>query len=66
MGGDVAKALEYVLSSPAEVDGNLEPANIVDAVCKLARAIYALAEVMEKQGAGKSELKKESEVISRC
>lgn len=43
----IALAIERSLISPNEADSNLEPANIVDAICQLARAISRLAIAVE-------------------
>ena len=43
----VAKALKSVFISPNVADSNLEPANIVDVLDRLARAIFALADAIE-------------------
>ncbi len=42
----LAAALEYALVSPNVADSNLEPANIVDALASLARAIHRLADAI--------------------
>lgn len=34
--------------SPNELDSNMETANIVDAICRLSRSIFKLAEVIDK------------------
>ena len=43
----IARAIEYTLMSPNEVDQNLESANVVDGLFAIARAIRRLAEVLE-------------------
>lgn len=48
-----AEALRATFISPNELDSNWEPANVVDALCQIARAINRLAEALEKQGAVK-------------
>jgi hypothetical protein len=47
MSEDIAKALRDTLISPNEADSNLEPANVVDGLFKIARAILRLAEAIE-------------------
>ena len=54
MSGDietVAAALQDVFISPNEADSNLEPANVVDGLFAIARAIHRLADVVDG-GAG--------------
>jgi hypothetical protein len=46
---NLARALEYALVSPNEFDRNLEPANVVDALYALARAVHHLADALEQQ-----------------
>jgi len=41
-------ALMQTLRSTNEADSNMEPANVVDALCHIARAINRLAEAVEK------------------
>lgn len=43
----VAQALLQTLISPNESDSNFESANVVDALCKIARAIHHVAEAIE-------------------
>lgn len=43
----IARALHETLISPNESDANLEPANVVDGLFAIARAIYRLAECFE-------------------
>jgi hypothetical protein len=43
----VADAIRATLISPNVADSNFEPANVVDALALIARAIYRLAEVIE-------------------
>ena len=45
---DIAQAIRDCLISPNESDQNLEPANVVDALAAIARAISRLAEAVEK------------------
>ena len=45
---DVAKALFKTLMSVNETDSNLEPANVVDALCNIARSIHHLANAVEE------------------
>jgi hypothetical protein len=42
----VADAIDRNVTSPNEPDLNLEPANVVDALCSIARAIDHLANVI--------------------
>jgi hypothetical protein len=42
-------ALERALVSPAELDSNLESCNIVDGLCRLARAITKLADAVKSR-----------------
>jgi hypothetical protein len=42
----VADAIDRNFTSPNEPDLNLEPANVVDALCSIARAIDHLANVI--------------------
>jgi hypothetical protein len=49
----IANALEYAFVSPNVADNNLEPANIVDVLDKLARAGFALAESIDRLAATK-------------
>jgi len=44
---DVAKALRETLISPNECDANLEPANVVDGLFAIARALVAVAKAIE-------------------
>jgi hypothetical protein len=45
----VADAIRETLISPNELDKNLEPANIVDALYAIARAINRLADEVERK-----------------
>lgn len=47
---EVAKALLKTLISPNEHDSNFEPANVVDALFAIARAIERLAEAITMNG----------------
>jgi hypothetical protein len=42
-----AEAIENTLVSPNEHDRNLEPANVVDGLFAIARAIHRIADVLE-------------------
>jgi hypothetical protein len=42
------EALHYVLASPNESDRNGEPANVVDGLFAIARAILKLAEAVDR------------------
>jgi hypothetical protein len=44
---DVAQALRETLISPNECDANLEPANVVDGLFAIARALMAVAKAIE-------------------
>jgi hypothetical protein len=44
---DFAQALREALISPNECDANLEPANVVDGLFALARALVAVAQAIE-------------------
>ena len=44
---DVAQALRETLISPNECDSNLEPANVVDGLFAIARALVAVAKAIE-------------------
>ena len=44
----IARALEYTLSSPNVSDSNMEPANVVDVLDKIALAILHHAKAVEK------------------
>lgn len=46
----IADVLEYVLVSPNETDSNLEPANVVDGLFAIARALGRVANALEKLG----------------
>jgi hypothetical protein len=46
----VLEGLRYVFTSPNEADSNLETANIVDGLYRLARAIDRLAVEVSKTG----------------
>jgi hypothetical protein len=43
----VAEAILYTLHSPNEVDRNLEPANVVDGLFAIARALNKVAAALE-------------------
>ena len=45
-----AAALRDVFESPNEADRNLEPANVVDGLFAIARAIHRLAETLARPG----------------
>ena len=45
-----AAALRDVFVSPNEADRNLEPANAVDGLFAIARAIHRLAETVDRPG----------------
>jgi len=45
---DLSEALRACLFSPAEMDINLESANVVDGLFAIARAINGLSSTMEK------------------
>ena len=45
---EIAQALKATLISPNECDRNLEPANVVDGLFAIARAIERLAVAVEK------------------
>jgi len=47
MNNSTAQALRDTLVSPNVADSNFEPANVVDALDKIACAIFRLAEVIE-------------------
>jgi hypothetical protein len=44
----IAQAIRDCFISPNETDSNFEPCNIVDALCKIARAGYAIRDAIEK------------------
>jgi hypothetical protein len=44
----VANALRETLISPNESDSNLEPANVVDGLFAIARALVAVAQAIER------------------
>lgn len=46
----LARAIEFALTSPNEMDSNMETANIVDGVYRLARAIEHLAKAVDTVG----------------
>jgi len=46
---DVAAALQSTLISPNESDSNLEPANVVDGLFAIARAIDHLADTIQSE-----------------
>jgi hypothetical protein len=48
---DLVEALGYVFVSPNEADSNYEAANVVDGLYALSRAVYALADAIEKKDA---------------
>ena len=50
---DVAGAIERSLISPNEMDRNMEPANVVDALAAIARAINNLAKAVKLLGEAK-------------
>jgi hypothetical protein len=50
--GDI---LRYCLVSPNEADRNLEPANAVDGLFAIARALVRLADVIEAKGATRAQ-----------
>jgi hypothetical protein len=43
------KALSSVFTSPNVSDSNMEPANVVDALDNIARALHRIANEMEKE-----------------
>lgn len=45
----IASAIMETFISPNECDTNYEPANVVDGLFAIARAIYRLADVMENK-----------------
>lgn len=47
---EIARALLETLISPNEHDSNFEPANVVDALFAIARAIEHLAEAINMNG----------------
>jgi hypothetical protein len=51
----LADVLQAVFISPNETDSNLEPANIVDALCMLARAVNNLAAAIKDTDCFKNE-----------
>jgi len=46
---EIGDAISSNFTSPNECDRNLEPANVVDGLYEIARAIRKLAEVLEKK-----------------
>ncbi|HLI51012.1 MAG TPA: hypothetical protein VKU87_04400 [Thermomicrobiaceae bacterium] len=44
----IARAIAENLSSPNELDRNLEPANVVDGLYAIARAVHHLARAVER------------------
>jgi hypothetical protein len=48
---NVANALRQALIYPNECDSNLEPANVVDGLFAIARALMAVAKAMEEHTA---------------
>jgi hypothetical protein len=44
---DLAEALRETLISPNECDSNLEPANVVDSLFAIARALLAVSKAIE-------------------
>ncbi len=48
---ETAQAIRETLTSPNEPDRNLEPANVVDALYAIARALRAGAQEIGKEGA---------------
>ena len=47
----IVEGLQSVFISPNESDANWEDANMVDAVCKLARAVGRVADAIDRLGA---------------
>jgi hypothetical protein len=45
----VAEAIHATLTSPNEADSNLEPANVVDGLFAIARALHDLADAVRAQ-----------------
>jgi hypothetical protein len=50
-----AEAIRAVLISPNEADRNLEPANVVDALFFIGRALHSLGEAVEKHVGAEAE-----------
>ena len=48
---EIAEALDKTLSTPNECDGNLEAANVTDALFAIARAIERNAQALERLAA---------------
>ncbi|ACX51567.1 hypothetical protein Adeg_0414 [Ammonifex degensii KC4] len=48
MRDEIAEALRATLMTPDVLDSNLEPANVVDGLFFIGRAVYRLAEVLER------------------
>lgn len=48
--GDIAKALHATLITPNEPDRNLEPANMVDGLFAISRAIEKLSRAVDRLG----------------
>jgi hypothetical protein len=46
----LTEALKNVFISPNEADSNYEPANVVDGLYAIARAIHRLSDVIEEKG----------------
>ena len=46
----ITEVLKAVFESPNESDRNFEPANVVDGLFAIARAIHRLADVIGKEG----------------
>jgi hypothetical protein len=45
--GEIAQAIYYCFQTPNEVDSNLEPANVVDGLYRIAGALHRLAGAIE-------------------
>jgi hypothetical protein len=48
----IARAVDRNFTSPNEADTNLEPANVVDGLFAIARALHHLANVIDKNPDG--------------
>ena len=48
--GDTARAIWGTLQSPNELDSNLEPANVVDGLFAIARALDRVARAIDRLG----------------
>ena len=46
---EIVDAIKFCFISPNEADSNFEPANIVDGLFSISRAIRKLAEVLENK-----------------